>query len=283
MKLIDFVKKEPNRARLAIIVLSVMLTTTASALIFGGAALAYTHKQERDTTALLTASDILSLKDAYAAADADSVRVLQSLVALRTPSFLGEADADALTRLLHAQSPAFFAFCGELESAVRNGRFSREAFIEILRTTVRSNGGGALARAAETRRTEKVYQNIFAKTDADARAAEFLGIMDIFTAEGECAYCKNVYIEFFVGSDSVYRYAAQYAVESVALSERECVLLAKEYASGRLGMEIYGVGDVSLKDGVFFVDLKDKKERLVRVGIRGDTGETVFLLQKEGM
>lgn len=278
MNLINFVRKEPNRARLLIIILSVALLTTASALIVAGAAFAYVRRQEKETAASLTAADILSLRQAYENADAESVRILMSLVACRISCFLNSADADTLVKLISVQDNAFFDFCGEIDGLIKNDELSAEKFALALRGVQRAGETGVLSRAAEIRRAEKMFQVNFRSKTADKQASEFLGLMNIFSAEGNCAFCQNLYIEFIGSSNSVRRYAIQYEVDTVRLSEEDCVSIAKEYASSRHGIEVNRVSDVTLKNGVFFVILTDKKESNHFVGVRGDTGEIVFFL-----
>ena len=277
MSIFSFRKNKGDRTNMAIAVLSLMLFAVTAALVVGGVSVTYMHRQKQDTAAYLTAADLLSLQTAYENNDAAAEAVLRALISCRSSGFLSAKETETLNKLIDAGDGFFADFCSQIRSGIEKGRFSAKTFVKTLKSCTDKKTSGTLGRATTINRRAPLHQVLFG-IGADQRASEHFSMIDIFEAEGNCAYCKNVYIEFSGKSSRVCKLSVENTVTQVLLSEDECVSLAKDYAQGRCGFPVYGTGYVLLKNGVYFVSILDKNGAQATVGVRGDTGGIVFFL-----
>lgn len=276
MNLLDFVKNEPLRARRAIVVLSAAFCICFFALAALGIGGVYTRTSERDRAAGLTAADILSLKEAQDAADTASASVCRALISNRASVFLSESDAHLLTEIIGTCDVRFYGLCDVIESLYAEDAFTAVTFVRSLRSFGDGGEVGTLRQTARVQTPASVSNIIGKGKDYAERAADFIGVRNIFRSEGICAYCANVCLVFDGESRGIVTYAIEGVPKIALLTEKECVITAIEYAEGRHGIQSLSAAESTVENAVCRVLLKRDGESFAVVGVRMDTGETVY-------
>ncbi len=271
MRLIRFIKEEPERTRHAILLLGIAFLTCFAALIASGIGGIYARNIRRERAASLAAAEMLALKDA---SDAVSAEVSAALAATHASDFLRDADARLFTEVIGARDARFFTFCTEVEAMIVENRFSASAFVSSLRES--ADTAGTLSRAsARVQSPQTMAEPVGEAKDYTELAAEFIGVRNIFSADGHCAYCRNVTVLFDGASNRVSAYAIAAVPHEIRLTEEECIRIATTYAAGKTELDSLTLSSSRCAQCMCRVCL-DCNGGSVVIGVRMDTGGIVY-------
>ncbi|MBQ8746755.1 MAG: hypothetical protein IJZ08_02680 [Clostridia bacterium] len=270
MKLNMFVKAEPERAGRVLIILSVAFLTCFAALIALGGVSVYVENNRRERAALLTAAEVLSVSEALEESD---VQVSSAVAASHSGDFLSDADCRLLTELIAARDARFSAFCAEIRTMLDSDRFSAAAFVRALRAA--SDDVGILSEAARVQSPQEMASLIGVRRDYASLAAGFIGVRNIFSAEGACAYCQNAAVIFSGESGRPIAYAVSDLPGDPRLSEEACVNSALAYAAGKFDLRELKLFATEIRDGICRAVIGNDGCTAV-AGVRMDSGAVVY-------
>ena len=270
MKLNTFVKAEPERAGRVLIILSVAFLTCFAALIALGGVSVYAENNRRERAALLTAAEVLSVSEALEESD---VQVSAAVAASHSGDFLSDADCRLLTELIAARDARFSAFCAEIRTMLDSDRFSAAAFVRALRAA--SDDVGILSEVARVQSPQEMASLVGVRRDYASLAAGFIGVRNIFSAEGVCAYCKNTVVLFNGESARPVAYACAALPDEIRLSEDACSLAVLEYATGKFDLRTPTLVESEIRNGIYRAVISSDGCTAV-AGVRMDSGTVVY-------
>ncbi len=275
MKLSDFVKKEPGRARYLILALSVALFTCFSALAAVGVIVNYSHVRLADTNAVLLASDLLSLQNAIRLDNGTEVRVFTALLRARMSNCLNNENVQFLDGLLASPDERLSSLCFKIEEMTKNGTVS-SADLEL---AVSSLSQAHDTDNSNTASDAEIAQIQNRRLDPVELAEAQFGVKGVFHSDGHGAYCKNIYADF-ESRDRVLRlYAGAGIPENILVSKTDAVRRATKYAAKQYPTKCE-VLSVAERYGVWWIELAENN-KTVKIGVRGDTGNICFYLLTE--
>ena len=272
MKLYDFVKKEPERACIAIIWISLVAAFCLTSLTALGAIVAYRRSASLKTNVRLIASDLLTLRDGMQNGDETVVQITSALISARTPLCLDKREAETLNAIVSEKGNRFLLLCEKIETLSPANRLDCMSLSDMIRTL--DSRDDPEARTPESPNDLATHR----KTDQAEEAAKFFGINDLFRSAEDGAYCGNLYI----ASDQKNRIMNLYAVECVPtdirITKDACKEKITEFLRKKLAITRCKISEVKMENGLYLADITEAEKPLGKIGIRCDTGSVCFFL-----
>ncbi len=281
MKLLDYVKKEPTQAYRSILVLSVAFLTCFGALIAIGIGGACVYKNGRERAAELLAADLLALRESVRSGDEAGAHTFAAVVTVRAGDFLSTKEAMRLAELIKTADVRFFMLCDTVEKTVKECTFSVSAFRHALHLCDETGGVGTLREASARGQAPKnPYVSLAPAADYTAQAAEFVGVRNIFASDGECAYCRNLCVRFFPGTDRIRFFAVSCVAKESHYTQNECVSAAAAFVTTRIAMRSAKITSIKYINGIYRVCFESDRDGGGVAGVRADTGSIVYFFRQ---
>ncbi len=274
MKIQEFVKKEPHRAGFLMLILAIAFAACFSALIALGGCTIYARAQFSDTNTELLAADLLSLKDALCGNNEADAQIYKALLRSRMMFVFSKNEAKKLDDLLVNPDARFYQLCAEIEELLTEDSLSSARLMHAVNNLINTESAyapGEESPASSLQTTRHV-------SDPVAAAETYFGIRGLFSSASTGAYCKNLYADFGAQNGGMTVYTCACAPGAVRLTESECVMRALNFASAQ---QITDCRLISAAEryGIWWVELADKKDTIIKVGVRGDIGQVCFFLR----
>ncbi|MBR2848415.1 MAG: hypothetical protein IKB87_03050 [Clostridia bacterium] len=272
MKLYDFVKKEPKRASIAIIWISLVAAFCLTSLIALGAVAAYRRSASLKTNVRLIASDLLSLRDGIQNGDETEVQITSALISARTPLCLDKRDAETLNAIVSEKGNRFLLLCEKIETLSPANRLDCMSLSDIIHTLDSMDNPETIT--PESPNEPATHR----KTDQAKEAAKFFGINDLFSSAEDGAYCGNLYIAFDQKNRMMNLYAVECVPTEIRITEDACKEKITEFLRKKLAITRCKISEVKTQNGIYLADIAEAEKPFARIGIRRDTGSVCFFL-----